>query len=432
MYSVVSPVLILKKVHMSSLFTRGVMCIGVVVLSACGGSDPLPAATQTSPVQAAATVHVMSANRAQVASAVSYHDLIQRIYVAYFGRPADPAGLEFWAEKYRLFGLPVRAGEVTKVYASHATVKQFVDFFGASSESAALYPGDNAVFVTAIYRNLFNRSPDPAGLAYWVDVLNRGLMTRPIAALYIMDGAQNTDVDVINKKVAIAKRFTNNLNTPARRTAYVGEAASALARAMLSTVDLATNTATFTGVAATIDTLEHGPGMSSMKAYLGTWSAPCDGRSIERVAISESSTVPDGIELAIATDYYAQLGCSGPIVATETMSARILATHTGRVDSAIVPYEGAPSFPAFVDLASLTLPGHTRSVTGSAVTHTGINGKAQWCINFGGGNSTCIHDDGFIPFQGPISGGFYITADTMYLLSPMGSIYYADAIFKRQ
>lgn len=423
---------------MSGLVSRSVVCLGVALLSACGGSDPMPAAPGM-PVPVAAGVQTMGAQHAQLAPAVAYHDLIQRIYVAYFGRPADPAGLAFWADKFSAFGFPATMAEVSIAYSGNATVKQFVDLFGASGESAALYPGDNTVFVTAIYRNLFNRAPDRDGLAYWVDVLNRGVMTRPIAALYIMGGAQNDDVTIINKKIEVAKRFTDALNTPARRVAYEGEAASALVRTMLGTVGLATDMATFTGVATTIYTLEYGPSTleygsstSSMKAYLGTWSGPCDGRSIERVAITESPTVPNGIELAIATDYFAQPGCGGAIVATETMSALIQATHSGRTNSAIVPYERAPSFPAVIDLASLTLPGHTRSVTGPAVTQTVINGQAQWCIKFDGGSSTCIHDDGFTPAQGPISGGFYATADTMYLVSPVGSIYYAEAIYTRR
>lgn len=414
---------------MSGLVSRSVVCLGVALLSACGGSDPMPAAPGM-PVPVAASVQTMGAQHAQLAPAVAYHDLIQRIYVAYFGRPADPAGLAFWADKFSAFGFPATMAEVSSAYSGNATVKQFVDLFGASGESAALYPGDNTVFVTAIYRNLFNRAPDRDGLAYWVDVLNRGIMTRPIAALYIMGGAQNSDVTIINKKIEAATRFTDSLNTPARRVAYEGDYASALVRQMLGNVGLATDPATW--VAATINTLENGPNTSSMRAYLGTWSGPCDGREIERVAITESPTVPNGIELAIVTDYHAQPGCGGEIVATETMSARIQATHMGRTNSAIVPYERAPSFPAVIDLASLTLPAYTRSVTGSAVTQTVINGQAQWCINFGGGNTTCIHDDGLTPAQGPISGGFYATADTMYLVSPVGSIYYAEAIYTRR
>lgn len=417
---------------MSGLSLRIVACTSVALLSACGGSAPDPVPAQNMTLATAVTVQATAVQQAQTAPAAAYHDLLQRIYVAYFGRPADPAGLAYWAGQYSAFGLPATMGEVSTAYAGNATLKQFVDFFGASGESAALYPGDNAVFVTAIYQNLFNRAPDPAGLAYWVDVLNRGLMTRPIAALYIMGGAQNADVTVINKKVDVAKRFTDSLNTEARRVAYQGEYASALARAMLRNVGAATNAAAFPGVASTINTLEHGASTSSMKAYLGTWSAPCDGHELERVEITESPTVRDGIEIAIASDYYAQAGCSGAIVATETMSARILATHTGRTNSAIVPYERAPSFPATIDLASLTLPGHTRSVTGPGVTQTVIGGRAQWCIKFDGGSSTCIYDDGFRPAQGPISGGFHATADTMYLVSPVGSVYYAEAMYTRR
>ncbi len=57
-------------------------------------------------------------------AASAYFDTIQKMYIAYFGRPADPIGLEFWANK-----VDAAAGNLDAV----------INGFAASSESQALF-----------------------------------------------------------------------------------------------------------------------------------------------------------------------------------------------------------------------------------------------------------------------------------------------------
>ncbi|TEA69485.1 sugar ABC transporter ATP-binding protein, partial [Allopusillimonas ginsengisoli] len=40
----------------------------------------------------------------------AYHDEVQKIYIAYYGRPADPVGLNFWAGK-----LDAAAGDLSEI-----------------------------------------------------------------------------------------------------------------------------------------------------------------------------------------------------------------------------------------------------------------------------------------------------------------------------
>ena len=32
-------------------------------------------------------------------AATSYFDIVQKLYIAYYQRPADPAGLKYWADR---------------------------------------------------------------------------------------------------------------------------------------------------------------------------------------------------------------------------------------------------------------------------------------------------------------------------------------------
>jgi aryl-phospho-beta-D-glucosidase BglC (GH1 family) len=158
--------------------------------------------------------------------------------VGYFGRPADPTGLAFYANNYLNAAAPTNIVDMSKAYATNPGVKALIDSFGTSAESQALYPGDNATFLTAIYHNLFNRDPDAKGLSFWVSVIDSGAVTRPNAVLALMGGAQGSDVSIIENKATAASNFTRALNTPAFTAAYSGMEANAVLRNMLTKVGL--------------------------------------------------------------------------------------------------------------------------------------------------------------------------------------------------
>jgi murein DD-endopeptidase MepM/ murein hydrolase activator NlpD len=84
-----------------------------------------------------------------------------RLYLGYFGRPPDAAGLLYWIEQVRHRGFS--AYGVSDVFARSS---EFVNTYGAL---------DNAGFVDRIYANVLQRPPDAGGRAYWVDLLNRGV-----------------------------------------------------------------------------------------------------------------------------------------------------------------------------------------------------------------------------------------------------------------
>lgn len=167
-------------------------------------------------------------------SASDYYPALQAIYVAYFGRPADPAGMAWHANNLLAAGAPVTLPELLKAYHSSAAVRATVDVFGNSAESNALYAGDDERFVTAIYQSLFNRAPDDAGNAWWLRVIGSGAVSHAEAALTIMASARDSDVDRIAIKTRVAAAFTDALSGELQRMAYDGLDANVLARTMLA------------------------------------------------------------------------------------------------------------------------------------------------------------------------------------------------------
>lgn len=170
---------------------------------------------------------------------------------------------------------------------------------------------------------------------------------------------------------------------------------------------------------------------AQLAGYLGTWAADCDGREQDVATITRPAGSTDSIAIAFKTEYYAGLNCTGNIVATWTQSADVTAVYDGAIDSSIVFAAGAAAVSAKVDKVKVTLPAHTQSVVGPNVIHTVKNGRAQWCIDFGGGNSTCIYDDGAQP-AASTSGGLYLRGNELFELTPSGSVYVANERYVRK
>jgi hypothetical protein len=85
---------------------------------------------------------------------------ILRLYLAYFGRPPDEAGLAYWTDQRR------KGASLSTVSAS----------FAGSDELTARYGGtSDAGFVGLVYANVLDRAPDAGGQAYWIAQLAAGL-----------------------------------------------------------------------------------------------------------------------------------------------------------------------------------------------------------------------------------------------------------------
>ena len=96
---------------------------------------------------------------------------LTELYLAYFGRPADIGGIQFYTAN------PAN------------TMQSVAANFSASPESLSLYGATfGAAQIDAIYQNLFNRNAEAAGQAYWSAEVSAGRISSAGAALAIMQG----------------------------------------------------------------------------------------------------------------------------------------------------------------------------------------------------------------------------------------------------
>lgn len=147
---------------------------------------------------------------------------VQKLYVAYFGRPADPNGIAHWTDA---------------LDANAITLADVSDSFAASQEYRDTYAGlDNRALVNDVYENLFGRAADQTGLDYWIDLMDRGIVSIDDVVRDVSEAAVGTDRTAFNGKVAVASMFTLRLDEPNEVAAYQGVAAKQISMDFLATV----------------------------------------------------------------------------------------------------------------------------------------------------------------------------------------------------
>ena len=161
---------------------------------------------------------------------------IQQFYNAYFGRPADPAGLAFW-----------EAGATASGNLIESAIKLFGD--PATPEFALLYPAGTPIesFLDSAYANMFNREPDAEGRQFWADafrhwvangVYSEGearaqILVNVLSAAHGQTGT-NDKLSLTNKQL-VADVATSSVRQYGTQTDY--DAALDAARTLLAKVD---------------------------------------------------------------------------------------------------------------------------------------------------------------------------------------------------
>ncbi len=123
---------------------------------------------------------------------------ITKLYVASFKRAPDAGGLQYW-------------------FNTRLTLKEIATYFFDSPEMQEEYPPGSTTqdFVEAVYLNLFNRPSDPGGLAYWVNVIDKGWITRADLILYAIDTDSDSDAVILANKTEVGLAFaTAGLSDP--------------------------------------------------------------------------------------------------------------------------------------------------------------------------------------------------------------------------
>lgn len=146
---------------------------------------------------------------------------VQKAYIAYYGRPADPIGREYWA---------------TALDAANGNLASIISAFGNSAEATTLHAGQGtAALVNSLYQQMFGRDAEYDGLVYWVNRVNGGT---PLATVMfeVLNAASGTDATALANKLAAADLYTAALNLSSEIIAYSGDAAAAAARTFLAGV----------------------------------------------------------------------------------------------------------------------------------------------------------------------------------------------------
>lgn len=245
---------------------------------------------------------------------------IQNAYVAFFNRPADVAGLNYWSS-----------------YSGNAA--DLLNTFAQSSEYKALYANmNNTQVANAVYQNLFNKAADVAGLNYWVSQLDSGKVTIGNVADAISKGAQGTDAAIITNKVAAAEAFTKALDTTAEIVAYAGVNASGInsVKAWLNTVTSdAASVTTATGTA--MNTVISGVQNTSSSGATGqtfTLTANQDTADVNGAAINGGGYVTTGFKFSSANDTVN--GALNATAALNTFTATDLLVDGSTADSDVL------------------------------------------------------------------------------------------------
>jgi S-layer protein len=194
--------------------------------------------------------------------ALSAAQLITQIYVGYYDRAPDAAGLNYWVGRYNA-GMKL------------ADIAQSFSVQTESTNTYAYLANPNvasvSTFLTSVYANLFNRAPDSAGLTYWTNEINSGRSNVGNAILNIISGAQDTassmDLTTITNKMTAAYNWASTMSNIAGAVYGTNEATSAKSIIASVTSDSATVTAAAT---ATTSFFANGGGQSSTTYTLTT------------------------------------------------------------------------------------------------------------------------------------------------------------------
>ncbi|MDJ0719178.1 MAG: DUF4347 domain-containing protein [Prochloraceae cyanobacterium] len=169
---------------------------------------------------------------------------VQIAYVAYYGRPGDRGGLDFWSDILRDNRVSYSPREGDTLTGEEKTIyDRIVGEFGNSEEQQRLFGGlaNDRDKLNQIYKFVFNRDGETEGLDFWSGQLQNGNITLASASLEIALGAQNQDIIILNNKIESANLFIESLNTEEEQKAYAGGSAESFARDWLSNYGLITS-----------------------------------------------------------------------------------------------------------------------------------------------------------------------------------------------
>lgn len=296
----------------------------------------------------------------------------QLLYITYFGRPADPAGLSYWTTGPQA-GLPLN---------------EVADFFAADQEFAQTTAGKTtSQIVNSFYRNAFGREADAPGLQFWTNKVNNGDISIQDVGLFIALGALEQppgapDRLILEAKQAASQRWTDlvAVNTEASLE-YAGPLAATYGVDFLVPV---LSTATIPSVQATQAAIADLPPVGTVALLKSSVGAVTEGGSV----LFTITTIPD---LAGETLSYQLSGIQAADVAGGVLSGTVAVSNTGVATLQVTIAEDAVvelgeeliiSFPNNIVVAK-PLGGDSVNIIDSTVPNLQVQASAT-AVNEGG------------------------------------------------
>jgi hypothetical protein len=273
---------------------------------------------------------------------------IQGIYIALFGRPADPAGLAY-------FNAETNNGANLTAIGDLAGTDEYQDRFDGLN---------NVQIVTRIYQELFGRDPDAAGLAYFVAALNSGSQNVNTIAINILDGAQGADAQIVANKVASANLFTASIDTPIEIASYAGAEAAAAGRAYLASV---------TADATSVRTQAQADAAVAAIVELGVAGNAIEVLDADGAVVGSdvaTNTTNDNDTITVTDTYTAAGGVINGGLGFDTLNISVAGGATTTVEA--------------TDIVSVERLNVTAGVGGSTINLTAVAGLQQvWSVDSG-------------------------------------------------
>ena len=133
---------------------------------------------------------------------------LQKLYIAYFGRPGDPSGINYWLSRSK----------------ESLTIREISNELSRQDEYTNYFAHDRSFEfkINRLYLNLFNRKADFEGLNYWIDMVDSqdyqisDILYNLVYSKnkpYSVDFEQEkNDIQIMQNKILAAQLFTEQIS----------------------------------------------------------------------------------------------------------------------------------------------------------------------------------------------------------------------------
>ena len=151
-----------------------------------------PSSTEADELSGLLLQRTVSETLAEVVAANNSAAMVDRLYLIFFGRTPDADGYDYWISER-----------------SHGeSLEDIAEWFAESAEFQRRYGGGTFEdFLNRLYTNVLNRTPDGDGNRYWLNLLERGEVTRGTIVVYFSEGDEAVGLSRLRTERTVLERI---------------------------------------------------------------------------------------------------------------------------------------------------------------------------------------------------------------------------------